>query len=614
MLITRDGQLGPNATERSQHLLSSCDYPLATFKSFNEEKNSEVAGTSSSRHFAIATTSPLRNLASWPSAAATGLRSCTVLTNLYARRPRLPRPATPEALPQPDFLTYEPEPDIPGVASQKRAAQFYNWSQMMPKLVQDLLEIQHKTESLRYIERLSAPVRHCPCNKRVLKVTLIQFNVISETTLQLCTCSNAAAPRQLLRAGFFACSPCNPTLAVDITLLDFVRNLFLHISPNNTAFCRALEGTLAERGLRLFSGELRLRFNNALQWYTQVVVMAQKHIDNALVAARTLARDAHDADTEALVQTSDEREEMAPEMPHPQVAFSSCGQKRSRHELDRDAEDSEDEARKPPSNPFPDPPPRSRPSDYLISRSKNQGQQTINAVFAAERSIETLSSKIRKLELSLAELTGDQALAQQERLAELESALRKVKKNKRKNENKLGTGDTATLKLLRYKEYFSEVVNASTGHERILQKFRARKMEFDPIERSVRRSSSEWAALGEALANCNEEPLGYQLLCRREFLLDLLLKWKRSLDSLVVPPGVPDWGPSSDAILRARLARLPPAETEDGGSDSGSEGVLEEDAEDDPALIPVLSLLDRGVVEEDGEAGGEEDDNDFFIT
>ncbi|KAF7307254.1 CxC2 domain-containing protein [Mycena indigotica] len=544
---------------------------------------------------------------------------------------------TPEALPQPDFLTYEPEPDIPGVASQKRAAQFYNWSQMMPKLVQDLLEIQHKTESLRYIERLSAPVRHCPCNKRVLKVTLIQFNDISETTLQLCTCSNAAAPRQLLRAGFFACSPCNPTLAVDITLLDFVRNLFLHISPNNTAFCRALEGTLAERGLRLFSGELRLRFNNALQWYTQVVVMARKHVDNALVAARTLARDAHDADTEALVQTSDEREEMAPEMPHPQEnqrvfvldlqlahntqrtlqSLGSWLQRRTLH-----CEASLREAEKAlEACPLSEAELLAKWQEQVAfqtqpisRRSKNQGQQTINAVFAAERSIETLSSKIRKLELSLAELTGDQALAQQERLAELESALRKVKKNKRKNENKLGTGDTATLKLLRYKEYFSEVVNASTGHERILQKFRARKMEFDPIERSVRRSSSEWAALGEALANCNEEPLGYQLLCRREFLLDLLLKWKRLLDSLVVPPGVPDWGPSSDAILRARLARLPPAETEDGGSDSGSEGVLEEDAEDDPALIPVLSLLDRGVVEEDGEAGGEEDDNDFFIT
>ncbi|KAF7312165.1 CxC2 domain-containing protein [Mycena indigotica] len=350
------------------------------------------------------------------------------------------RPATPEALPQPDFLTYEPEPDIPGVGSQKRAAQFYNWSQMMPELVQDLLEIQHKTESLRYIERLSAPVRHCPCNKRVLKVTLIQFNDISETTLQLCTCSNAAAPRQLLRAGFFACSPCNPTLAVDITLLDFVRNLFLHISPNNTAFCRALEETLAERGLRLFSGELRLRFNNALQWYTQVVVMARKHVDNALVAARTLARDAHDADTEALVQTSDEREEMAPEMPHPQASVREAEKVLEACPLS----EAELLAKWQEQVAF-----QTQP---ISRRSKNQGQQTINAVFAAERSIETLSSKIRKLELSLAELTGDQALAQQERLAELESALRKVKKNKRKNENKLGTGDTATLKLLRYKE------------------------------------------------------------------------------------------------------------------------------------------------------------------
>lgn len=54
----------------------------------------------------------------------------------------------------------------------------------------------------------------------------------------------------------------------------------------------------------------------------------------------------------------------------------------------------------------------------------------------------------------------------------------------------LETSDRATLRKLHYREYFSTKLSAQTLRARILQKITHRKLEFDPIERSVRRTTS----------------------------------------------------------------------------------------------------------------------------
>jgi len=66
--------------------------------------------------------------------------------------------------------------------------------------------------------------------------------------IQICSCM---AARQLLSRGLFPCAPKQPSLAVDLNMLDFVRELFLRSPPNNTAWCDTLDGFLAKRKYKL---------------------------------------------------------------------------------------------------------------------------------------------------------------------------------------------------------------------------------------------------------------------------------------------------------------------------------------------------------------------------
>jgi len=70
--------------------------------------------------------------------------------------------------------------------------------------------------------------------------------------LSICTCAGPAA-LQLLACGLFPCAPQVPTLAVDIQMLDFVQQLFVHAAPNITAWCKSLEAFLSTRKFKLVS-------------------------------------------------------------------------------------------------------------------------------------------------------------------------------------------------------------------------------------------------------------------------------------------------------------------------------------------------------------------------
>ncbi|KAG1770140.1 hypothetical protein EV702DRAFT_1202555 [Suillus placidus] len=59
------------------------------------------------------------------------------------------------------------------------------------------------------------------------------------------------APLQLLARSYFSCTPISPSLAVDLQLLELVKTLFVHITPNTTAWCETLEVFLAGRGYQL---------------------------------------------------------------------------------------------------------------------------------------------------------------------------------------------------------------------------------------------------------------------------------------------------------------------------------------------------------------------------
>jgi hypothetical protein len=62
-----------------------------------------------------------------------------------------------------------------------------------------------------------------------------------------------------MHRGLFACAPIAPTLAVDLRVLELVRELFVRISPNNTAWCDTLEAFLHNRGYN-FASKVSLLF------------------------------------------------------------------------------------------------------------------------------------------------------------------------------------------------------------------------------------------------------------------------------------------------------------------------------------------------------------------
>lgn len=67
--------------------------------------------------------------------------------------------------------------------------------------------------------------------------------------LSLCNCTSPAL--QLLELGFFPCAPINPSLAVDLNMLEFVNELFVNAAPNTTAWCETLEAFLGNRRYKL---------------------------------------------------------------------------------------------------------------------------------------------------------------------------------------------------------------------------------------------------------------------------------------------------------------------------------------------------------------------------
>lgn len=72
---------------------------------------------------------------------------------------------------------------------------------------------------------------------------------LEEVEIRACRCFLAAL--QLLSRGLFPCAPVAPTLAVDIKMLDFVRELFVRMPPNTTSWCDTVEAFLVKQRFKL---------------------------------------------------------------------------------------------------------------------------------------------------------------------------------------------------------------------------------------------------------------------------------------------------------------------------------------------------------------------------
>ncbi|KAJ3474207.1 hypothetical protein NLI96_g12591 [Meripilus lineatus] len=149
------------------------------------------------------------------------------------------------------------------------------------------LSILRETASLRDPPQPPSPSHNCSCgNSRLLKVICVYFERLKEIELRVCPCAPAA--HQLMQRALFPCAPVFPTLAVDLSLLKFVKSLFLRLPPNMTGWCEALEEFLESRGYRLgtqlslYQEGLRRRFSNALRWYTVLRAQTEKFVQTKI--------------------------------------------------------------------------------------------------------------------------------------------------------------------------------------------------------------------------------------------------------------------------------------------------------------------------------------------
>ncbi|KAI6023440.1 hypothetical protein EDC04DRAFT_2498709, partial [Pisolithus marmoratus] len=124
---------------------------------------------------------------------------------------------------------------------------------IIPALLRPYLQYLKATESLRVV--VDPPVDHpsqcLTCVVHSLTICCLFFDRLEEIEISYCACT--PAPIYLMKCGLFACSPVSPTLAVDLRVLEFMRTLFVWLSPNTTAWCDALESFLDAQGYQLQS-------------------------------------------------------------------------------------------------------------------------------------------------------------------------------------------------------------------------------------------------------------------------------------------------------------------------------------------------------------------------
>ncbi|KAG1895948.1 uncharacterized protein F5891DRAFT_1130428 [Suillus fuscotomentosus] len=150
--------------------------------------------------------------------------------------------------------------------------QWQHWTnEVITSLIAPYLAYLRKSTSLRdriELQPDEAAAFQCrsSCRRRALEITCILFNRI-----------------------YFACVPIAPSLTVDLQLLEFVKTLFVHITPNMTAWCETLEVFLAGRGYQLTTKDnLRCRFGNTYHWYSVLCMSAEDHLSNLIGNYRPL--------------------------------------------------------------------------------------------------------------------------------------------------------------------------------------------------------------------------------------------------------------------------------------------------------------------------------------
>jgi len=151
--------------------------------------------------------------------------------------------------------------------ANKLKQQWMKWNDVViPGLLRPYIGLLFQTDSLQNIHTVRTVLGCTGCQLgRLLDIFCVFFDsmlfhfpfvfyfsnclALEIEKISLCTCSDI--PIQLLNMGLFPCAPIFPTLAVDIQLLEFVKELFVNAAPNITAWCNTLESFWNVRGFKL---------------------------------------------------------------------------------------------------------------------------------------------------------------------------------------------------------------------------------------------------------------------------------------------------------------------------------------------------------------------------
>ncbi|KAJ7710676.1 hypothetical protein B0H17DRAFT_1190375 [Mycena rosella] len=263
--------------------------------------------------------------------------------------------------------------------SPRKGARSGSWTHPAPHLA--LCPAVAQNPSPADADQLVLPNREeCGCGQSIrAEISVLQFTKITDITTWTCEC--APAPQQLLAAGLFPSAPLRPRFAVDMRVLEFAMKLFIRIAPNNTAWCATIESFLSGLGFSMVNeGSIRKLFGSTLEWYTHLRHQVDQHYDDILERIRRYhfleAPTANDDSDRSVTPTGPQQEpgptpthlpptenrgrrrELSSWSRHPSTSPTpGARQKRPRDTTPETA-----------PNLFPEPPPRTWPSDYLRRR------------------------------------------------------------------------------------------------------------------------------------------------------------------------------------------------------------------------------------------------------
>ncbi|KAL0571410.1 hypothetical protein V5O48_010561, partial [Marasmius crinis-equi] len=132
--------------------------------------------------------------------------------------------------------------------------------------------------------------------------------------IKSCPCNSAA--KQLLQRGLFPYAPLHPTLAVDIQVLEHVGQLFLQITPNQTAWCDTITNFLQSMGYNM--NPLRRRFTNSFNWFSRLKKLTEAGMDGFVEKVWEMMKSEVAEDGDEPPTTPDQE---AKEMDHTQYIF-----------------------------------------------------------------------------------------------------------------------------------------------------------------------------------------------------------------------------------------------------------------------------------------------------